>query len=79
MIEQFKVHAFDKNLVPADTSKLDGILDVIAPIEKKKDLRIEDEIVAEFKNYSDFEGENDNDRGEKLSEGYRDTSHKGRE
>ena len=76
IIEPFKEKAFDKNLVPADTGKLDEILDIIAPLEKKIDTNIGNEIEEDFRIYSDFEDNNDNIRGERLSDGYRDTSHK---
>lgn len=79
IIEPFKENAFDKNLIPADTSKLDAILNLIAPVEKVNNTKIGMEIEAEFRYYSNFEEDNENDRGEKLSQGFRDRSHKGKE
>ena len=78
-IVQFGKNDFDKGNVPAQTTELDKILDIIAPvIRKSKDL-IGDEIRGEFRNYSEYESTHKNNRGEKLHSGFRDTTHKARE
>lgn len=75
--EPFKEDAFNGSLVPADTTKLDVILDMIAPpISNNK---IGDEVNQSFRGYEDFEENKENDRGKKLSNGYRDRSHRARE
>lgn len=76
---QFGEHDLDKGNTPKNTLQLDRIIDIIAPSnEKKLKDRIESGIKEEFKENADYESNNANNIGEKLSNGYRDTSHKGR-
>lgn len=78
--EPFKENAFNGSLVPANTTKLDEIIDLIAPpVEKSSQQKIDDEVAEEFNNLSNFEEENENNEGQKMSEGFRETSHKSRE
>ena len=80
IIEPFDDKAFNSSLKPADTTVLDEILDMIAPpAEKNSEKRIGTEIKESFGELAYYEKYNDNDRGEKLSGGYRDRSHKPRE
>lgn len=78
-IVQFGEHDLDKGNKPADTTELDKILDMIAPVDRKSKDMIADEIKGEFEDYSDYESTRKNNRGEKLSSGYRDTTHKAQE
>ena len=75
--EPFEKKAFNGSLVPADTTKLDSILNMIAPPVEKNGIR--GEIEKEFRDNANFEEDNDNDRGEILSGAFRDTSHKSME
>lgn len=78
--ESFKENAFNGSLVPADTTKLDEILDLIAPpVDKTANQKIDDEVEEEFRNLFNFEKDNNNNEGQKLSEGFRETSHKPKE
>lgn len=72
--QPFPEKAFDKNNVPKDTTKLDRILDAIAPIKQA-----EDDIEQEFRENAQYESNNTNSRGRMLSSGYRDRSHKANE
>lgn len=78
-IVQFGEKDFDKGNSPADTTELDKIINFIAPVTKKSKDSIRDEVQEEFNSYSIYEETNENSRGRKLSEGYRDTSHKAEE
>lgn len=78
--EPFKENAFNGSLVPANTTKLDEILDLIAPpVEKTPQHKIDDEVEEEFMSLSNFEEENENNEGQKISEGYREISHRAKE
>ena len=78
--EPFKENAFNGSLVPANTTMLDEIIDLIAPpVEKSSQQKIDDEVAEEFNNLSNFEEGNENNEGQKMSEGFRETSHKSRE
>lgn len=72
--EPFGDKSFNGKLVPADTSKLDTILDMIAPPVETN--QIGKEIGQQFRDYANYEENNDNGPGEKLSNGFRDRSHK---
>lgn len=76
-IVQFGETDFGKGNKPASTNKLDKIIDFIAPDKKKSKDIIQDEINEDFEEYSNHELKNKNNRREKLSNGYRDTTHKG--
>ena len=78
-IIQFGEKDFDKGNKPANTTELDKIIDIIAPATKKSKDSIHDDIQEEFNNNSNYEATHTNNRGRKLSEGYRDTSHKAEE
>lgn len=73
--EPFSKKAFNGSLVPKDTTELDKILDFIARSpEQNTDSDIEDD----FRKNANYELDNENNRAEKLSNSYRDTTHKAR-
>ena len=79
-IVQFGKEDFDKGNKPKNTTELDKILDLIAPVVSKKAKdTIRDEIREEFEENSDYELTHKNNRGEKLHSGFRDTTHKAQE
>ena len=78
-IVQFGEDDFDKGNKPANTTELDKILDLIAPVARKSKDMIGDEIRGEFREYSEYESTHKNNRGEKLVNGFRDTTHKAQE
>lgn len=78
-IVQFGEMDFDKGNKPANTTELDKILDLIAPVARKSKDMIGDEIRGEFEDYSNYESTHKNNRGEKLVNGFRDTTHKAQE
>lgn len=75
-IVQFGEDDFDKGNKPANTNELDKIIDILAPVAKKSEDSIRDETAEEFEEYTNYESTHKNSRGDKLSSGYRDTSHK---
>lgn len=79
-IVQFGKEDFDKGNKPKDTTELDKILDLIAsPVSRKAKDTIREEVREEFEENSNYELTHKNNRGEKLSSGYRDTTHKAQE
>lgn len=75
---QFGEHDLDKGNKPSNTTELDAILDVIAPpVQKKKGIK--EEINDEFREHGDYEATHESSRGGKLSNGFRDTTHKAQE
>lgn len=76
---QFGEHDFDKGNVPTYTEELDKILDVIAPPVSNSRKGDGNDIADEFRGYEDYETNRKNNRGRKLAEGFKDTSHKPKE
>ena len=73
---QFGEHDFDKGNTPVNTIELDKIIDIIAPHISKKNKDFKDEIIEEFKGHEEYELTHESNRGSKLSNGYKDMSHK---
>ena len=71
----FEEKAFGKHNFPKDTSKLDGIINKIAPPETKDTIR--DEVANYFSGYSN-QTKKDKKGNTVVESGFRETSHKGR-
>ena len=75
-IVQFGEHDLDKGNKPKDTSKMDSILEMIAPPIEKKTLG--DEIADDFRKHANYEATHENSGERILSNSFRETSHKAR-